>query len=103
MLRNEVEALLAIEGLKLKLDRIVWGKRYKYLKNAYSTKASGRYECWVAKIGFITEVEDDRRIAIKTPKDTFFAMVSAEGLTNHQAAILAYKKHLMYSANYANY
>lgn len=97
MKRNEVEALLAIEGLKIQITPVIWGKRYKKIKKASATRDNGRYEYWEAKIGFITEVENDPRIAVITHKGTFFSMCSSTGLTNHEAASNAYKQHKKYS------
>lgn len=75
MLRQEVEALLKIEGLELTMElcRNPIGK-----------------DIWKASIGFGLPI---------THKD--FIMCSAYGVTNHGAASKVYKKHLNYK-NHAN-
>jgi hypothetical protein len=76
MLRDEVEALLKIEGLELTMElcKSHWGK-----------------DVWRASIGFNLPI----------PSKEAFTMCSAYGVTNHGAASKAYRKHLNYK-NHAN-
>ena len=71
MLRDEVEALLKIEGLQLHVQVYPWQN---------GNWRIGINEVWKAEVGFGLP----------------FPMCTGWGMTNHQAATNAYKKHLKY-------
>ena len=80
MLRNEVEALLKIEGLELEVEVDNWcGRRTNW------NWRFGRNELWTARIPLLG--------------GTF---VSEGEPTNHKAATAVYKYYLKYKTDYAN-
>ena len=76
MLRQEVEALLKIEGLKLYVRVHPWQN---------GNWRVGINEVWEAEVGFHLPTTDKE-----------FRMCSAWSMTNHQAATNAYKKHMKF-------
>jgi len=76
MLRDEVEALLKLEGLQLYVQVYPWQN---------GNWRIGINEVWNAEVGFGLPLTD-----------TKFPMCTGWGMTNHQAATNAYKKHLKY-------
>lgn len=76
MLRQEVEALLKMEGLKLYVQVYPWQN---------GNWRVGVNEVWKAEVGFPLAL---------TGND--FHMCTGWGMTNHQAATNAYKKHMKF-------